>query len=652
MNLQTLARALGGEVTGGQVLAPGPGHSTTDRSLAVKLDGSAPDGFLTYSHSGDDPIVCRDYVRAKAGLPAFKPNGHGRHRVSNDAVERAVMAAAEALGQNQDDDRPRGRVVATYDYTDAAGSLLYQVQRLEPKNFRQRRPDGNGGFIWSLGDVRRVLYRWPELQKYPDATVFVTEGEKDADRVASLGHCATCVAGSRWTEDCIKALAGRDVLILQDNDDAGRAKALAAAQALHGTAKSMRIVLLPDLPQKGDVSDWLDADPRRAEKLTEICFDVPLWTSDDNASSPPSKQQEPAADTIAPLPLINIATWHNAAVPERQWVVRDRVPLAAVTLLSGDGGVGKSIVALQLAVATATGRDWLGSLPEPGPVFVICCEDDAEELHRRTAPIAELCDTNFEQLSKAMHLLSFAGNDAVMAAPNNNGLIVPTTLLKRVTKTACEIRPRLIVLDNLADIFAGNENDRAQVRQFITLLRGIAIAANAGLLLTSHPSLTGISTGTGLSGSTAWNASVRSRLYFKRAVTEKDEEPDPDLRVLEVMKANYGPIGEVITVRWKGGLFLPVAGVGNLEKLAAEQKADQLFLTLLDRFEQQGRGVSDKRSANAYAPTMFAADPEAKAGGIRKDDFGAAMNRLFAAGKIRNERYGPPHRGWSKLVRK
>jgi hypothetical protein len=78
----------------------------------------------------------------------------------------------------------------------------------------------------------------------------------------------------------------------------------------------------------------------------------------------------------------------------------------------------------------------------------------------------------------------------------------------------------------------------------VTLLRDLAISANAGLLLTSHPSLTGISTGSGLSGSTAWNASVRSRLYFKRAKTEKDEEPDPDLRVLEVMKSNYGPVGE------------------------------------------------------------------------------------------------------------
>jgi hypothetical protein len=113
--------------------------------------------------------------------------------------------------------QPKGTVVATFDYTDADGTLRYQVLKYDPKNFRQRRPDGNGGWIWSLGDVRRVPYRWPELLQYLDATVFVCEGEKDVDRIVSLGHCATCVADGKWTDNCVQALAGRDIVILQDN---------------------------------------------------------------------------------------------------------------------------------------------------------------------------------------------------------------------------------------------------------------------------------------------------------------------------------------------------------------------------------------------------------------------------------------------------
>ena len=130
-NLQTLAKALGGEVNGSQVLAPGPGHSTIDRSLSVKLDSSAPDGFLTHSFAGDDAIICRDYVRVKAGLAPFKRKDVSRHRTSEDVIERALMAAAALQSRN---DKPKGRMVATYDYTDADGKLLYQVLRFRAES--------------------------------------------------------------------------------------------------------------------------------------------------------------------------------------------------------------------------------------------------------------------------------------------------------------------------------------------------------------------------------------------------------------------------------------------------------------------------------------------------------------------------------------
>jgi len=230
----------------------------------------------------------------QAALEPFKPNG-GRQRASEADIERALIAAVAMSNA----DKPKARIVAKYNYTDADGVMLYQVLRLEPKSFRQRRPDGNGGWIWKLDDVPRVPYRLPELLNYPDATIFITEGEKDADRVASLNHCATTVAGGKWTEDCVKALAGRDCLILQDNDDAGAGKALAAAQALHSVAQTVRIVLLPDLPDGGDVSDWLDAHPRRHERLVDVCFDAPVRSP---PSSPPSPSPAPAPSPVSSVP--------------------------------------------------------------------------------------------------------------------------------------------------------------------------------------------------------------------------------------------------------------------------------------------------------------------------------------------------------------
>ena len=255
ISLKSIAHILGGELRGDQVLAPGPGHSREDRSLSITISDSGDD-VVVHSFAHDDPITCKDYVREKCGIQ-FKPNG--KQRFSEDDIARVVIAAAQARA-------PKSKPIASFDYQDSDGVLLYQVLRFPPKNFRQRRPDGNGGYIWKLTD-RRVVYRWPDLSRFPDATIFVTEGEKDAEHLWSIDLCATTVAAGKWTDDCVGALVGRDIIILQDNDDAGRTKALEAAKLLHGVANTVRVVLLPGLPDKGDVSDWLKTGGSKAQLL-------------------------------------------------------------------------------------------------------------------------------------------------------------------------------------------------------------------------------------------------------------------------------------------------------------------------------------------------------------------------------------------------
>ena len=326
----------------------------------------------------------------------------------------------------------------------------------------------------------------------------------------------------------------------------------------------------------------------------------------------------------------------------------DRFPLRNVALLSGEGSVGKSILLMQLGVAHVFGRDWANTLPEIGPFFYLNAEDEEAELHRRLAAIAAHYGAPLTELKDDLHIVSLAGQDAVLGYPDRTGLIKTTPLFHKIKQAACDIRPKLIGLDTSADIFAGNENDRAQVRQFIGLLRGIAISANAAVVVAAHPSLTGINTGTGLSGTTGWHNSTRARAYLQTIKIEGGTEPDQTLRRLDFMKSNYGPIAESVTLRWRNGVFVPEPKAGSLEKIAADAKADDVFLQLLDRFNRQGRNLSDKPTSPTYAPAAFAGEPEAN--GLNKQVITATMRRLFAADKIRVENYGRPSRPYTRII--
>ena len=167
--------------------------------------------------------------------------------------------------------------------------------------------------------------------------------------------------------------------------------------------------------------------------------------------------------------------------------------------------------------------------------------------HRRLSDVLKSYGSSFADVEGKLHLLSYAGEDAVLGhTDKSTGLVMPTQLFDRLMKAAIQIKPVMICLDTSADVFAGNEISRFEVRQFVGLLRKLAINANGAVIVNSHPSLTGIKTETGLSGSTGWHNSVRGRAYLTTMKTDKDDEPDPTLRQLEFKKNNYGPIGQSI----------------------------------------------------------------------------------------------------------
>lgn len=194
---------------------------------------------------------------------------------TDDVVQGMGLTMADIQG---DDDSPKQEQAIEYDYTAADGVLLFQAVRFPGKSFRQRRPDGQGGWLWSVKGIEQVPYRLPELTKAK--SVFVVEGEKDADRLRSLGLVATTNAGGadKWPAELSQHFAGKRVAIIPDNDAPGEKHAQLVAKSLDGIAEAIAIVRLPGLREKEDVSDWLDAgnSKDRLLSLTKAAFRSPM----------------------------------------------------------------------------------------------------------------------------------------------------------------------------------------------------------------------------------------------------------------------------------------------------------------------------------------------------------------------------------------
>ena len=176
----------------------------------------------------------------------------------------AAQAMRELSGNNG-----AAEIVATYDYTDEGGNLLFQCVRSKPKDFWQRRPDGKGGWINNLQGVRRVLYRLPEV--IAASTVCVPEGEKDCDNLEKLGFVATTnpLGAGKWRDEYSETLCGKDVIVfgdVGDEDGAGEKHTKQVIESLIGKAKSIKHVALPD--GFHDVSDYIASLPHETARDT------------------------------------------------------------------------------------------------------------------------------------------------------------------------------------------------------------------------------------------------------------------------------------------------------------------------------------------------------------------------------------------------
>jgi hypothetical protein len=316
------------------------------RLSGVKSDGNG--GLMALCPCHEDRTPSLHLWLDDKGLVAFDCKAGCDWQTVRDELGRLGLD----VGQRSERSNGHGKILATYPYTDETGELLYEAVRFDPKDFRQRRPDGKGGWTWKLGDTRRVLYHLPRVVaavKAGKKAIVVVEGEKDVEALEALGVVATTNAGGagKWREEYTKAVAGAKlVVLLPDNDEPGREHAAKVAESLTRAGAPYVIVGLPGLAEKGDVSDWLAAGGTRdsLDTLVKKAMAEPAST-------------EAIGDHIGGR--VNWAAFWIRERVDEDWVFPDVLAKRRGHAIYGDRKDGKSLFNLWMAAKLATSQTGL-----------------------------------------------------------------------------------------------------------------------------------------------------------------------------------------------------------------------------------------------------------------------------------------------------
>jgi type II secretory pathway pseudopilin PulG len=292
-------------------------------------------------HSGSGWVaLCPTHDDSSPSLSISERNGKILfHCHAGCAVEKIVAAVGLKISELFAERNSTCHIAATYDYTDERGELLFQVVRLMPKTFKQRRPDGRGGWTWNLAGTRRVLYRLPEVLRAE--SLLICEGEKDCDAARSFSLVATCIAGGagNWKPEFADFLRGKQVAIIADADEPGRKHAEAVAASLFGKVQSLKVL---ELPSAKDLSEWQERGGTH-DALGELIRNASEWK--------PTVQSERSGRRVnSPWSAEGMETFLGSEDEDTEALFERILFRETVTEIFSPRGIGKSLFALFLAV--------------------------------------------------------------------------------------------------------------------------------------------------------------------------------------------------------------------------------------------------------------------------------------------------------------
>ncbi len=324
--------------------------------------------------------------------------------------------------------------------------------------------------------------------------------------------------------------------------------------------------------------------------------------------------------------------------PPRQWAIKGWLGFGHVTLLVGQGGIGKTLLAQQMASSMSLGREFVGEVPKPFKSLMWACEDDHDELWRRQIQLARWCKAGLEEFDENLVIVPRQGLENALVT-TEFGRLMFTPLIGQLSEQANDLRAEIVIIDNAGQTYGCGENDRHAVTAFLNALVG-ALPGRAIMLL-AHPSR---SAGSEFSGSSAWENVARTRLYL--GATLPGEKPDPEaslddkVRYLARRKANYSP-KDWRRMTYADGALTPDAvessGGGLIASINAG-KAERVLIAGLQKLATMGvHGSSGNRSPN-FLPKLLG---EYKLDdGLPSRDLSAAMRSLMLSGRLKQETVG------------